>query len=522
MRAVPLTAAVAILIAAAVRRRHGCPRYELAIAFVLVAAVGSYGAGAFDLPNLKKLIADTGEALGPYTYILVGVLAFLETGAFVGLVAPGETAIIVGGVIAGQGEIEILWLIALVWVAAVAGDSTSFYLGRRLGRGFMLQHGPKVKITEERLLQVEDFFARHGGKTILIGRFLGLIRAVAPFVAGASNMPYRRFAPFDILGAGLWAATFSLLGYAFWQSFDQVASYASRGAFALGTVVTIVVGSILAHRHLSDDERRAELRAWLHAQASKPALRPVARVVRPLVFRVVIPGYLRVLRPARFVWNRLTPGGLGLEMTTVVTLVAVGAFSLVLLSLEVRDGDYALGDTRVLGWGDDIRSESLDDVGRGVTHLGDGIVVYALALLTGAVVAWRRRFVEAVALVLALPALTFFTNLLKEEIDRARPLDGLVDTFNASFPSGHAANSATWIVAAIVVGRAIPSLAGRFAIVLIAVIVAVAIGLSRVYLRVHYLSDVVAGWALAAVVFGVAGILGLVVAHVRNNATRLK
>ena len=144
-------------------------------------------------------------------------MAFLETGAFVGLIAPGETVVIVGGLVAGQGEINIIILIGLVWVCAVAGDTTSFLLGRRLGREFILKHGHRVRITETRLEQVEGFLHRHGGATILFGRFLGLVRALAPFVAGASRLPVRRFLPYDIVAAGAWATTFCLLGYIFWQ-----------------------------------------------------------------------------------------------------------------------------------------------------------------------------------------------------------------------------------------------------------------------------------------------------------------
>ena len=125
---------------------------------------------------------------------------------------------LVGGVVAGQGEISIVTLIALVWFCAVAGDVTSYTLGRRLGRGFLERHGPRLKITEERLQTVEGFFDRHGGPTILIGRFIGLVRALAPFIAGASKMELRRFLAYDIVGAGLWSALFCLLGYFFWQS----------------------------------------------------------------------------------------------------------------------------------------------------------------------------------------------------------------------------------------------------------------------------------------------------------------
>ena len=77
------------------------------------------------------------------------------------------------------------------------------------GRTFMVKHGAKVQITESRLEQVEGFFDRHGGKAILIGRFVGIVRAVAPFLAGSSGMPLRRFVPYDVIGAGLWGSTWS-------------------------------------------------------------------------------------------------------------------------------------------------------------------------------------------------------------------------------------------------------------------------------------------------------------------------
>ena len=167
------------------------------------------------------------------------LLAFLETGAFVGLVAPGETAVLVGGLVAGQGQIDLLVLIAIVWTCAVAGDVTSYTLGRRLGRAWLLRHGERLKITEDRLHQVERFFEKRGGLTILIGRFIGLVRALAPFIAGTSKMPLRQFLPYDIIGAGAWATTFCVLGYVFWQSFDRLTQYVSRGLFAFGTVVAI-------------------------------------------------------------------------------------------------------------------------------------------------------------------------------------------------------------------------------------------------------------------------------------------
>ena len=156
-----------------------------AAAFVLVVT------GVVELPDLEHALTELSETLGRWTYLLVGGLAFLETGAFVGLVAPGETAIVLGGVVAAQGQIDLLTVLLVAWVAAALGDIASFVLGARLGRRFLLRHGPRVGVTGPRLDRVEAFYERHGAKAILVGRFVGIVRAVSPFLAGSSGLPFR-------------------------------------------------------------------------------------------------------------------------------------------------------------------------------------------------------------------------------------------------------------------------------------------------------------------------------------------
>ena len=268
MRPVPLAAAAVLLVVVVINRRRVPPLLAV-VALAVAAAVGVYGAGFVNLPDVEELLLDVGDTFGDWAYLLVGGLAFLETGAFVGLVAPGETAVIAGGVFAGQGNLEVAVLLGLVWAACVAGDSFSFWLGRRLGRGFIIRHGPKVKITEARLQHVEDFFERRGGTTILVGRFIGIVRALAPFVAGASRMPFARFLPYDVVGSGLWATTFVLLGYFSWRNIDKAAEIASRGTLALGTTVALVVGLVLAHRFLRTSEQRAAARRWLRRRGGQ-------------------------------------------------------------------------------------------------------------------------------------------------------------------------------------------------------------------------------------------------------------
>ncbi len=222
------------------------PRWPLVAAGVLAAAAfAAVTGGLLELPDLEGALTDLSESLGTWTYLLVAGLAFLETGAFVGLVAPGETAIVLGGVVAAQGQVTLATMILIAWAAAALGDVASFGLGRRLGRRFLLTRGPRLGVTRPRLERVEAFFDRHGAKAILVGRFVGIVRAVAPFLAGSSGMRVRSFVPWSLLGTAVWATTFTLVGYAFSQSFGAAADVLTHGALG----VAVVAAGVLAWRH---------------------------------------------------------------------------------------------------------------------------------------------------------------------------------------------------------------------------------------------------------------------------------
>jgi membrane protein DedA with SNARE-associated domain/membrane-associated phospholipid phosphatase len=508
VKPVPLVAAVLLAAFLIWRRRKLEPTLLIGGAIVAVLTA-VYGTGVVKLPNLEESLIRVGETLGAWTYLLVGALAFLETGAFVGLIAPGETAMLLGGLVAGQGQISVITLIGIVWACAVAGDLTSFFLGRRLGRPFLVRHGAKVQISEERLHHVEGFFDRHGGKAILLGRFVGLVRAIAPFLAGSSGMPLRRFLPYDVVGAGLWGATFVLLGYIFWQSFSTLVSYAKTGALALGAVIVLVVGLVWLVRWVRRPENRRRARDWLERQAERPALRPLAVVVRPVA--------RGSRRPARFVWDRVTPGDLGLELTTLAAVAAVGAYTFVAHIVKLQAGDTPIGDAEALRMARRLDVAPLVDVAKVLTNLGAFPVAVGLVLAAWAVLLPRREFVESLVLGAGL-ALTYAgVHVTKASVDRLRPPDPLISTDLSAYPSGHAAYAMTWVAVAVTLSRVLPNLASRFVLVTVAVVVALVVGLTRLYLRAHWLSDVTGGWGLGAAVFSLCGLLALVVAYVRDN-----
>jgi membrane-associated protein len=225
-------------------------RRPAALVAVAAAAAGLFALvalGVVPTPDLDEALTDLSDTLGSWTYALVGGLAFLETGAFVGLVAPGETAFVLGGVVAARGGVDLAPMLLIVWLSAAAGDFASFMLGRKLGRRFLVARGPRLGITPDRLARVDSFFDKHGPKAILVGRFIGIIRAVAPFLAGSSGMRLRAFLPWSLLGTAAWATAFVVVGYAFEESFSSAADLLTHGLFAAAVVAAAVL-AFRAHR----------------------------------------------------------------------------------------------------------------------------------------------------------------------------------------------------------------------------------------------------------------------------------
>jgi membrane protein DedA with SNARE-associated domain len=480
-------------------------RKRIVLAIVAVAVAAGYfflsrKLGSLDLQNLLE---DISNALGAWTYLLVGAFAFAETGAFVGLVVPGETVMLLGGAVAGQGAIDIYLLIAIAWFAAWLGDTTSFFLGRKLGRNFVLVHGPKVGISHERFEQVEEYFGRHGGKTIFIGRFISLIRAFAPFVAGSSGMQYRAFVPYSILGTGLWASAHILVGYFFSRSIETAGKYAAKGAFLLATLIVIVVGIVWLYRHLREQENRDKTVRWMEEHGATRWLVVIGR--KPQF---------------RFLWDRVTPGGtFGLEFTSLMAILAVASFVLVAYAVVLgQDPGPTPGDETAQELVEHLRSGALTSIAKVITWLGAGGVVSALAALCGALLIWRRRWTEFWVLVAGMAITQTGIDVLEEVVDRPRPTGGILDTAGSSYPSGHAAHSVffLWLAVTIVL-RLRPGMARGAAVVTAGFVLTALIGLSRVYLGANYLSDVSGGWALGAVAFALAAAVGLVVSQVRQN-----
>lgn len=482
----------------------------LKLAAVLVAVVVAYFLVKRALPDVdaQNLLEDVAVGLGAWTYLIVAVLAFLETGAFVGLVAPGETFVVLAGAVAGQGATSVVLTIGIVWFAAFMGDTASYLLGEKLGRDFILEHGHRVRITRERFAQVERYFDSHGGKTILIGRFIGLVRALAPFIAGSSGMRYRAMAPYSILGTGLWATTFTLLGYFASKNIDAVLSNSEHVLLAFATIVALVVGTIVLVRFLRERANRDKVERWMQERRGFRSILALGRTVSP---------------QARFLAQRVTPGDLGLELTSALAALAVGSYIFIALGMLFHDDPGAtVTDRATIDFCERITTDWLTTLAKVVTVLGTTPAVMLATLVAAVWLGSRRYWLELVVLVLGTILILIGTPIAKEVVDRPRPDGALIDAGGSSYPSGHASHSIIYVWIALMISvRAKAGLTRGTAIVVAGIVLAAAIGLSRVYLRVHYLSDVTGGWAFGVTVFALLASVAVIVSYFRQDERRV-
>ncbi len=186
----------------------------------------------FDLPQLIQTVG----------YIGIGAIVFAESGLFFGFFLPGDTLLFTAGFLAAQDLLNIWILVPLIVVAAILGDSIGYWTGNKTGP-LIFTRAESFWFSKKRLEQAQDFFERHGGKSIVLARFVPFVRTFTPIVAGAANMQYRTFLIYNISGGVLWGSGLTLAGYILGETAPQVEKYlipaviAGFIAFTVGTSI---------------------------------------------------------------------------------------------------------------------------------------------------------------------------------------------------------------------------------------------------------------------------------------------
>jgi membrane-associated protein len=165
----------------------------------------------YNVPELIRLGGMTGLIL----------VVFAETGLMVGFFLPGDSLLVTAGLFAARGDLDIAWLNVALCAAAIIGDATGYWIGYRAGKA-LYSRPNSFFFRREHLIKTHEFYERHGGKTIVIARFMPIIRTFAPVVAGAASMTYKRFAAYNIAGGIAWVLSMTLTGYFLGRSVPNI------------------------------------------------------------------------------------------------------------------------------------------------------------------------------------------------------------------------------------------------------------------------------------------------------------
>jgi undecaprenyl-diphosphatase len=419
-----------------------------------------------------------------YGYLVVFFGVMLES---TGVPLPGETILLASGLLAQQGHIDVGDAIVFGSLGAVVGDQIGYWVGREGGRPFVLKWGRYVRITPDRLERAERFFERHGGKAVFLARFFAGLRVFGALVAGISRMRWGIFVVYNALGGAVWATAAVLVGYLVGGSLNLVERWLGRATLVLAALLAVVVGFYLAYRWAANN--RARLVRCGEVALSYP---PVARLRE------------RYDRELAWMLRRLTPGQyLGLHLTAGLVAAAGCLWLFGGLAEDLLTGDPIVRfDRSTAAYLHSIATPPLTTLFLVVTALGSLETVALLGVIVAAVLAWRRRWLYLGTWITAVAGSAALNHLLKGLFARPRPFFEhplLVET-SYSFPSGHAMESfVLYGMLAYFAVLALESWRARTAVVFGAALLVLLIGFSRMYLGVHYFSDVVAGYAAGGV-----------------------
>lgn len=420
----------------------------------------------------------------------VFVAAVLESLAVIGTIVPGSAIVFAAGVLAGLHALDPWLAAALAIGGAILGDAVSYEVGHRYQDAIRMLW--PLRTHPALFARGEAYFAANGGRSVFLGRFLGPIRAVVPLIAGMSGMPRSRFYAIDVMAAFAWATAHLLPGILFGASL-QVAGAVSSRLVALLAILVAGLWLIAKATHLVT--RRAwpgakRLRAWLFVRAGASQSRLV-RATLPL------------LDPAR-----REP----VALLICALLLVAGAWLFLGVVEDVVTKDVLIDvDHAVYRFMQALRSRWGDDVLLTITELAGAPVMIAVIAAVALWFAFTRRFRTLAYWIAAAGFAQVLVWSLKYALGRARPETAYARVDEFSLPSGHAAMSmVVFGFLAFLLGHGKP-LARQTAYALAAAFVAVLVAFSRIYLGVHWLSDVFASFGL-----GLAWISLLAIAYIEH------
>lgn len=428
---------------------------------------------------------------GASYYLLIGVLSFVESLALVGIFVPGSVLIVFAGFMTAHGKGDIAALMAVCAAGAILGDLISYWAGARLGE--TLRRHPLFRKRQLLMARANVFFIEHGGKSVFIGRFVGFLRPFIPFVAGSAHMRPAPFAAWAVTSGLLWGAAYPGLGYFFGASWKMVQLWTGRFSLAIAVLAGLFIGNALFWKFLAPRLARAAGRLW----------RGISLAWTTLLQRPKVQAF-SAAHPAlwTFVAERFTlRHGAGLYLTFALAASALFAALFISLAWAVFQEHLTLLDQTSYALVQELRHPVSDTFFLVITALGNWPVLLMVGALTLLWLILNNRDVSALILLAGTAGGVVLVYVLKTLFQRPRPIPffAALNVDSASFPSSHAFVGLVFygLIVYMLLGN-ISNLQGKLALVTGGSFFALTIGLSRIYLGVHWLSDVLAGFALAA------------------------
>lgn len=445
------------------------------------------------------------DLVSRYGYATVTGMITLEG---VGLPVPGETILITAAALAARGELSIVGVLVAAFAGVVLGGTGGYWIGRAGGLPLLQRHGRIFRMSPERIDRAHRYFEKHGAWTVFIARFIAFLRMVAGLLAGVGCMGFARYSVANAAGGLAWALVFGLLGYEFGSNLPALEHYGARASLALALLIAIVALVVILWRRF--DLSRAAL--WNAGRRLHQGM-----LDRPLVRDEL----KRHPRFWHFVAARFAPGEyLGLHLT-IGLLISLGALWLFggITEDVIHHDTLTHFDLSVLHWFHTLASPAGDRAAIILSLIGSPVAMAVVASLGALLLLWRRLWLVLTGWVVAFSGGWILDTTLKLIVKRPRPpgAAAFLHGMTFSFPSGHAMGSLIGygMLAYLIVTLWVHGRAGRIVVLVLAAVLVLAIGASRLYLGVHYFSDVVGGYA-AGVLWLTACVSGVEVARERR------
>jgi len=375
-------------------------------------------------------------------YLLLFLSAMVEAMPIIGSFFPGHTIVFLGGFFANLGILRLDAAILVASVGAIAGDCLGYFIGRRYGHDFIVRYGKYFFVNQAKYESTRKLINEHAGKTIIAGRFYAFARAFTPFVAGISHVKFSKFIFYDIIGGVAWAGSSILIGYIFGQGFTTASKYFGR--FIIIALIAIIL-IVLGYRFIN---KRRHIFAKFHVY------------------------YLTLNALSIYVFSKMLEDYFNKESTYRF--------------------DLWLAQNITSLW-----QPWLNKIMIVITNIFSPEVLLILAVLTGLYFIVKKYWYQAGLILAASGGGAIIAAIVKILVNRPRPTNSLVFETGMSFPSQHALMSLIFFSLLLFGGaKLIKNNWLKYLFIAANALIILLVGFSRIYLKVHWFSDVVAGYAL--------------------------